>query len=311
MKERTEISSCDVCGGSAFRPEFEKDGYTGVRCEGCGLVFVNPQPGADYLRDEVYGKDYFNAEKGYGIEDALGSGGDEARARANRLLARLEKKTAPGRLLDVGCAAGFTAAAARDRGWKVTGVEISDFAAAHAREKLGLDVRVGSFTDMDLPREEFDLALMLDVIEHFKSPAKAMRKAAEALRPGGLALVMTPNYDSPASRKLGAAWGLVAPEHHLFYFTPSTIKALVANAGLETVELEFPMWGLSELLLSAGSFQKAGIPVDESAKRFVRKYLKKPRDFARGTLSAIDKTALVPFMRKRAGATISLLAKKK
>lgn len=307
---RRDMIDCELCGSSSFLNEFEKDGYSGARCAKCGLVFINPQPDSDYLRDEVYGEEYFNAEKGYGLEDALGAGGREARARADRLLSRIEKKIAPGKLLDVGCAAGFTSAAARDRGWDVLGIEISDFAAAHARNQLKLNVKTGSLTDMELPANHFDLALMLDVIEHFKSPGKAFDKAFAALRPGGLALVMTPNYDGIASKKLGAAWGLVAPEHHLFYFTPETLTKMAEKSGFKLASIEFPMWGLSELLLSAGSLQKAGIPVKDSSKKFVRKYLKAPRDMARAAVSVVDKALLTPIYRKKTGGTISAIFQK-
>lgn len=305
-----DMIDCELCGSGNFMPEFEKDGYTGVRCANCGLVFINPQPDSDFLRDEVYGKDYFNAEKGYGLEDALGAGGRESSARANRLLARLEKKIPPGKLLDVGCAAGFTSAAGRDRGWDVLGIEISDYAASHAREILKIDVRTGSFTDMDLPKDHFDLVLLLDVIEHFKSPKTAFEQVHKTLRPGGKALVMTPNYDGAASKKLGAAWGLVAPEHHLYYFTPDTLSKMAEQTGFKVMSIEFPLWGLSELLLSAGSFQKVGIPAGDSSKKFVKKYLKGPRDFARTAVSAIDRAVLTPIYRKKTGGTLSVVIEK-
>ena len=52
-----------------------------------------------------------------------------------------------GRALDVGCATGRLLEGLRARGWEAYGVETGAAAAAHARERLGLDVRTGSLED--------------------------------------------------------------------------------------------------------------------------------------------------------------------
>jgi len=310
MEKGLNLISCDMCGSELHKPEFKKDGLAAVRCGDCGLVFVNPQPSPEYLASEVYGEAYFDAEKGYGIEDALGAGGAEQRRRAEKLFRRLERDMKPGCVLDVGCAAGFMLDAARARGWTTAGSEISDFAARHAREKFRLDVRTGDFTALDFPPDNFDLVLMHDVIEHFTSPKKALLKAREVLKDGGRLVIGTPNYDCAPRRALGPGWGILQPEHHLFYFTPETLRRLLTETGFRLESLEFPLWGLTDLLLSAGSFQKAGIPVDEERKQFVRKHLRGVRDAARAVTSAVDRAVLTPLFRRRAGVAIFAIARK-
>lgn len=310
MTEKLTYMECDLCGSDAAELELEKNGYNIVRCAGCGLVFVNPRPTEKYLAEEIYTEDYFNAEKGYGIADHFGAGRREARARADRILARIEKRMKPGKVFDVGCSAGFVLEKARERGWVAGGVEISAFAAAYARDSLGLDVATGSLTDssIHIPAHEFDLVLMMDVIEHFTSPSAALGRAAEIIKPRGILYLNTPNYDSPAARALGAAWGNIMPEHHLFYFTPPTIEKMLHKAGFRILEMEFPLWGLSELALSAGSLSKAGIDVGLEQKNFVRKYFRAPRDLARGAASLVDRAFITPFTKHRTGVSINVLA---
>jgi 2-polyprenyl-3-methyl-5-hydroxy-6-metoxy-1,4-benzoquinol methylase len=303
--------SCDLCGASAFDPLFNKNGLNGVRCSSCGLVFINPRPSEEFLKSEVYNEGYFNAEKGFGIEDLHGKGREEATKRSESLFNEIEKIAKPGSVLDIGCAAGFFLETAQKHGWQPHGIEISDYAARHARENLFLDVVTGDFVTLDLPAGNFDLVLMMDVIEHLTSPKKGLVKANSVLKPGGLLVIETPNFKSAPSKILGKEWGLIAPEHHLFYFTPATLRKYLEETGFEIVSMSFPRWGLSDLLFSAGSFRKAGLPIGEKQKQFVRGSLRGPRDAVRAAADIIDRGLLVQLLGNKQGVTIKTIAKKK
>jgi len=281
-----------------------------VRCSNCGLVYINPRPTGEYLKNTVYGEGYFNADKGYGIEDLLGKGREEAARRSESLFKEIEMKTKPGAVLDIGCAAGFFLETASRRGWEPHGVEISDYAAKHAREKLSLDVVTGDFITLDLPREKFNLVLMMDVIEHLSSPKKGLLKANAALESGGLLVIETPNYESAPSKTLGVEWGLISPEHHLYYFTPATIKRALEETGFDIVSMAFPRWGLADLLFSAGSLRKAGLPIGDKEKKFVRNRLRGPRDAIRSIANVIDRGLLARLFGDKQGVTIRVIAKK-
>ncbi len=301
---------CDLCGSAAYSSVFEKDGLSGVRCSSCGLIYINPRPADEYLKNEVYNEGYFDAEKGYGIEDVFGKSRLESLKRADELFAEIEMYGIKGSVLDAGCAAGYFLETARKRGWEPHGIEISDFAARHARENLNLEVLTGDLVRVELPNEKYDLALLMDTIEHLTSPKKGLERIYSALKPGGMLVVETPNYESTPARFLGAEWGLVAPEHHLFYFTPSTLKRLAAETGFHVVSMTFPRWGLTDLLFSAGSLRKAGFPVGDREKQFVRNKLRVPRDAVRATSNIIDRLFFTPLLKKTNGVTIRMIAKK-
>src|SRR5205807_6047063 len=88
------------------------------------------------------------------------------RETARRLLTHLELTVRPGRLLDLGCWTGFLLAEAGARGWVPLGVEPSAFAAAYARDRLGLEVVTGELMDADVGDRPFRAVVMADVIEH-------------------------------------------------------------------------------------------------------------------------------------------------
>lgn len=308
-----ESVPCSLCGGASHDRIMQKHGYGIVKCAGCGLVFVNPRMPARDLAEQVYGKEYFDAERGYGLADHFS---EQNRAHAMRWgrarLEWIERRAAPGRVLDIGCAAGFFLLAARERGWDPRGVEISDHAASYARETLDLDVATGDFSSKQnfVEPESLDLITMLDVIEHFADPLRALENARRALKPGALLFVATPNFHCIPSKILGDKWGLVEPEHHLYYFTPETLDAMLEKAGFRVEARRWPLLGLNDLLLSAGALQKAGVPMTAERKKNLRRLLRGPRDAARKIVGAADESLLAPLFARGRGGVIEVLARK-
>ncbi len=197
-------------------------------------------PAPDALR-VLYSEGYFRSpdSREVGYTDYLA---DEANVRATfrRRLRDLLRLAPPGRLLSVGEAYGFLLDEARRLGFEGAGIEISDFAARHARERLGLDVRTGAIEDVALPPASWDWAVLYDVIEHFPVPATAIRRVAESLRPGGLCVVTTPDVEAPTARVTGAAWmGWKSPDEHLSYFSRRTLASLLRRAGLVPIRARY------------------------------------------------------------------------
>jgi SAM-dependent methyltransferase len=146
---------------------------------------------------------------------------------------------ARGRLLDVGCGAGYFLDAARAAGWLATGVELSEPAAAVAREGLGLDVWSGSLSRAAFPSESFDLITMFEVLEHMRNPGAALQEANRVLHSGGLLAIEVPNdmdaYRARMARSDNRWW--VIPPVHLYYFNASTLSRWLLMNGFEPVYL--------------------------------------------------------------------------
>jgi SAM-dependent methyltransferase len=212
------------------------DDYDIVRCRGCGLMFVGNPPAEERLPD-LYGHAYWEApsEPGYGsYKDAE----HRKRHHFRGLLAGLERQASSrGDLLEVGSAYGYFLAEARDRGWRVQGVEPSAHAATEARERLGLPIHHGRLEDLPDGNGPVDVLAMWDVIEHLPRPLRTLRAAATRLRPGGLLAVSTGDVASVSARLHGRDWSLLTPPWHLFYFSRRTLVAMVERAGLQVVRV--------------------------------------------------------------------------
>src|SRR5579862_3222342 len=112
------IRACHLCGGTRVYYLFSASGHRVVRCDDCGLLFLNPQPSDQELR-EIYNAQYF-----------LGSDSEEGRRTASQIkkatgmeylseIARYRGDKA-GRLLEAGCGDGDFLELAESNGWEVT-----------------------------------------------------------------------------------------------------------------------------------------------------------------------------------------------
>ena len=148
----------------------------------------------------------------------------------------LDAYVRPGRLLDVGAAAGFFVAEARMRGWDAWGVELAPEMAAFGRDQLQLDVRTCSFADARVEPQSLDAITMWDYIEHSVDPAADLRRAADAVRSGGVLALSTGDAASLVARLSGSRWHLLTPRHHNFFFTAGVLERALRDVGFEVVE---------------------------------------------------------------------------
>lgn len=180
-------TSCPWCGCSDWSPLIVDDGVPVARCKRCGIAFAIVIPTLQHLRD--YYTEQFADERYW--EKELAS----ARPWLHRhLLARIRRYKPKGALLDVGCSFGFFINMARQIGYSVIGVEISEPAANYARNKLGLNVFWGTLEEASLEDESVDVVTLIDVLEHIPEPMTTLREIRRVLRSGGLLVIRVPNF---------------------------------------------------------------------------------------------------------------------
>ena len=200
-------------------------------------MYVNPRPDPMELY-ALYGETYFHNDQSgvVGYTNYLKDEPNIRRTFAGRLK-RLSQFVQPGKLLDVGCAAGFFLDEARKIGWQVQGLDVSSFAVQYAAEHFGVDVQQGSFTDLNFPANSYDLISMWDVIEHVPNPKSYIEQAAKLLKKGGVFVMATPDVDSLPAKLTGKRWvGFKLSEEHVYYFSARTLGKMLNDAGFEVID---------------------------------------------------------------------------
>ena len=154
-----------------------------------------------------------------------------------------------GRLVDVGCGGGHLQAHLASLGWKDS-VGIEPSGNPSGRDRLGLEIYNEPVDDvLRRPGMDggFDVAVAHHVIEHAYDPPGFLGQLRRLLRPGGAALVATPNLRGAAMRwkTLSSRRGWKArPFRHLDYpkhvvlFDSHNLPRLVSDAGFEVVGVQ-------------------------------------------------------------------------
>jgi 2-polyprenyl-3-methyl-5-hydroxy-6-metoxy-1,4-benzoquinol methylase len=234
---------CNLCGADDTTPVAEIDGFHIVRCRQCGLVYVNPRYRDDLLQ-EIYTETYYDHD---GIKNGLEFFGydnyleDEENIRITfaKRLKTIERYANKGRLLDIGCATGFFLDLARSQGWEVVGSEVSGFSVRYARERFGLDVRLGTLKELQFDAQSFDVITMWDVIEHVSDPMGELEEARRILRHDGLLSIITPDVGSLVARLLGRHWEeFRRVREHVYFFSRRTMKEALRKTGFEVLRTE-------------------------------------------------------------------------
>lgn len=237
---------CPACARLTPHDElYEKNGCVVRRCVACGLGSAEPR---DFQPEAYYTGDYFNGGHSDGYSDYAGSE-SVLRAEFARVVDVLKQHCrSGGRLLEVGSAYGFFLKEAQSS-FDVHGIELAKD-AVDACHRAGLrNVQQGVVDEDTLARVgPVDAVVMLDVIEHLPDPFETLRLCNKILKPGGVILITTGDFDALIARLTGRHWRLMTPPQHLWYFSRTSFSSMADSLALNMVSCTRP-WKLVPLSL--------------------------------------------------------------
>lgn len=138
----------------------------------------------------------------------------------------------PGKILDIGTGRGDYLTAFSHLEFEVTGVDISP----HSIEELHpYEVKMCNLEcePLPFPENEFDFIFSKSVIEHIHSPQVMLSSAYAVLKPGGIAVIMTPSWAH-------TYWGPFYIDHtHVTPYTVPSLTDVLQMVGFEKISTRY------------------------------------------------------------------------
>jgi 2-polyprenyl-3-methyl-5-hydroxy-6-metoxy-1,4-benzoquinol methylase len=140
------------------------------------------------------------------------------------------------RVLDIGCGFGQTLGYHKARGCEVYGVE-ADENIRPVADKYGFNVHVGLFDPEQYEPDFFDCVTLDQVIEHVTDPIETLRGIAYVLKPGGVAILSTPNANGWVAKLFGRRWINWHAPYHLQHFSQESMRVVAEKTGLKIEQI--------------------------------------------------------------------------
>lgn len=235
-----DVTECPVCKNRSIKPFRSCKDFTVShetfkinRCEKCALGITSPRPETEKLGQYYQSEDYIShSGKSSGLMGPL-----YTTARKFALNWKTQIVNAKGKketALDFGCGTGEFLQNLKAKGWKVDGVEPSDFARTKA-ESLTAQKLYKSLSE--IPTRQFDAITAWHVIEHVPDLSTVIQQLAQLLKKDGTIFIAVPNYESPDAEKYKDLWAGYDVPRHLWHFSRKSMKQLLESHGLNIINI--------------------------------------------------------------------------
>lgn len=222
---------CTVCNSENSELAFMKNEYSILHCSDCDHLYtkLNLTPKkVDIIYSDGYFKDGGTGYEDYTVEK------DMLIRRGEYYADKMSRFMVPGKILDIGAAAGFILKGFENKGWQGTGIEPNKSMAEYGNNIVGVNIKKGSFECVRL-EDKFDLIILVQVIAHLYNLNSSIKKIYDSLNPGGYLLIETWNKDSLSAKLFGKNWHEFSPPGTLNYFSKKTLNELVAQNNFSLV----------------------------------------------------------------------------
>jgi SAM-dependent methyltransferase len=229
----TDQVCCYNCKSTDSSLYAEENGYKLVKCDQCGLLYVNPRPGKEEMSQATM-SGLHKGEKTINVTEIFKQEKVKHYLSILSDLYGTELSTDKKNWMDIGCGNGeFLLALSKffTSNIDARGIEPNIHKQQVAKEK-GLNV---GFYDLQTTNEKYDTISILNVYSHLPDPVEAFNNWRELLKPGGELIIET-----------GDSAHLSYTEHHKPFYLPDhlsfaneeIVTSILKRTGYEIIELK-------------------------------------------------------------------------
>ena len=212
------------------------DVYEYFLCNDCEVLFLFPQPLNELQK--IYPGNY------YSFNDDPKSFSFKIKNKLDRLFFKKHLSDLPQKkmnVLDIGGGTGSACDIIKNIDHRVAQTQIVDIDTA--AEKIALQkghqyfcCRIEDFET----EQQYDVILMLNLIEHVADPAMILKKAGKLLSKSGIIIIQTPNYQSLDARIFrNASWGGYHCPRHWIIFNKKSFLNLAESCWLNPAHFNY------------------------------------------------------------------------
>lgn len=228
MAEDIHCCVCQNKDPQHFLLKYQQEKYAVVVCEHCNFHFIPP-----FYRKQIVYSQYKNAA----VTQAIRDGNNWLKIQRHKLRFKFVSKfVKKGKLFDLGAGWGHFMLAAKELGYDIYGIEISEQPYKYCVEDLKLPVDHLDFFELD-ENKKFDVITMWDVLEHIDRADVFLQKCHRLTADDGYLILQVPQIDSYFSKKQKDRWNMMGLDH-VNYFGIDTMRRILANNGYEMVAVK-------------------------------------------------------------------------
>ncbi len=225
-----EEIKCIFCDRLNNQIVIQENGYKGIKCYECGLIYISPRPKVEEII-KLYSHGTANASPESHISASF-----VKRLYAKHHLAKIKMFIKKGTMLEIGAGAGYFLDEARKELFEVYGIELNSVQAEFMRNKLGIPCEE-SLLDVTLyGGKKYDIIYHCDVISHFYNPISEFHKINNILNKNGLVIFETGNLGDVRKEYYKHFTKFQYPDH-LFFFSENNLLEVLRRTGFELVKI--------------------------------------------------------------------------
>jgi 2-polyprenyl-3-methyl-5-hydroxy-6-metoxy-1,4-benzoquinol methylase len=249
-----DVTICLLCSGTAELKSSEYPGYQEpatykiYHCRHCNTAFSIPRTDASSIYENIYN----NADRvpGYNrylrysrfvkkFAEPLKYLADSAEAYwgVKEALSQLVIDNKEVRILEIGSGLGYFTFALVKAGYNAKGIDISETAVSRAKKTFGNHYICSGIAEYaTINAEIYDIVISTEVIEHVENPKDFLASAMTLLKPGGQAIITTPNKSFFPD---DITWASDLPPVHSWWFSEESVRYIAKNLNADIKFINF------------------------------------------------------------------------